>query len=60
MYDTDSEPTEYPYRAHIRKLLLNYFTTHITTDYIQLTEQAVADVSTLAEVLLLPTDVVKL
>jgi hypothetical protein len=29
---------------HIRHLLLNYVVQHITTDYIQLTEQAVADV----------------
>jgi hypothetical protein len=30
--------------AHIRSLLLDYVHTHLTTDYIQLTENAVAEV----------------
>ncbi|KAJ6606440.1 hypothetical protein DFH09DRAFT_1120226 [Mycena vulgaris] len=40
MYDTDVEAGAL--RVHIRQLLLNYVT-HITADYIQLTEQAVTD-----------------
>ncbi|KAJ7168264.1 hypothetical protein C8R43DRAFT_983743 [Mycena crocata] len=39
----DEGDSEYALRIHIRQLLLNYAMTHLTTDYIQLTEQAVAD-----------------
>ncbi|KAJ7837063.1 hypothetical protein B0H14DRAFT_3704351, partial [Mycena olivaceomarginata] len=51
--------------VHIRHLLLNYVVQHITTDYIQLTEQAVADLwahyfveipTTDPNALILPTD----
>ncbi|KAJ7118748.1 hypothetical protein C8R44DRAFT_789150 [Mycena epipterygia] len=63
--DNSEAPGEYALRSHIRQLLLNYAVTHITTDYIQLTEQAVTDLwcQYLVEIptadphsLLLPTD----
>ncbi|KAJ7702248.1 hypothetical protein B0H17DRAFT_923713 [Mycena rosella] len=62
---SDALDSEYALRAHIRQLLLNYAVAHITTDYIQLTEQAVTDLWSqyLVEIptadphsLLLPTD----
>lgn len=42
---------EYTLRIHIRQLLLNYAVSHLTADYIQLTEQAVTDVSRLGKLL---------
>ncbi|KAJ7491272.1 hypothetical protein FB451DRAFT_1222613 [Mycena latifolia] len=65
MYEPDVEDGEYALRAHIRQLLLSYAVNHISTDYIQLTEQAVSDLWSqyLVEIpttdphsLLLPTD----
>jgi hypothetical protein len=45
MHGTDIETAgESSLIIHIRHLLLNYAVQHITTDYIQLTEQAVVDV----------------
>lgn len=36
--------SEEPLRLHIRKLLLQYSITHLTTDYVQFTQDAVSDV----------------
>ena len=41
------EGAEDPLLKHIRQLLLNYVVANITTDYIQLTEDAVTDASNL-------------
>ncbi|KAJ6547006.1 hypothetical protein B0H19DRAFT_1265970 [Mycena capillaripes] len=44
MHDTDVQNAgESSLKIHIRHLLLNYVVRHTTTDYIQLTEQAVVD-----------------
>lgn len=40
------EDNEYELRAHIRHLLLDYALTHLTTDYVAFTQNAVTEVLT--------------